>query len=299
MKFSIYQLSRIGGRKKNEDRMGHSYTREAGLLCLADGMGGHPDGDVAAQLALQSFSSRFQDQARPQLADVPAFLSSSVMAAHHGIVRHASASALFDTPRTTVVACVVQDGVLHWVHCGDSRLYIVREGCLLARTRDHSYSEAQALAGRDVGEFNRSVLFTCLGSVSRPVYDLGGPLPLHPGDKVLLCSDGLWDSLDDTSIVDTLSSLPVSEAVPALVDRALLQAGDQSDNVTAVALEWEAQEVDFEDSGFTQTELLDDTGFATTIQPLESDDLDVFDDQAIERSIAEIHDAIRRSDGRN
>lgn len=298
MKFSIYQLSRLGGRKKNEDCMGYSYTRDAGLLTVADGMGGHPDGEVAAQIALQSFTTRFQTQAKPRLADVSGFLSSSVMAAHHEIIRHASATAMFDTPRTTVVAALVQQGVLYWVHCGDSRLYIVREGRLLTRTRDHSYSEAQARTGKDIKGVNRNVLFTCLGSISRPLFDLGGPLTLQRGDKVLLCSDGLWDSLEDETIVQTLSQLPVGEAVPALVDKALLVAGDHSDNVTALALEWETQESDQEATGFTHTEQLDDSGFATTIQPMELDELDAFDDQAIERSIAEINAAIRRSENR-
>ena len=59
MKFSVFQLSRRGGREKNEDRMGYSYTRDAGLFALADGMGGHPDGEVAAQIALQTLSALF------------------------------------------------------------------------------------------------------------------------------------------------------------------------------------------------------------------------------------------------
>jgi len=60
MKFSVFQLSRKGGRPKNEDRMGYCYTRGAGIFLLADGMGGHPEGEVAAQLALQSFSASLQ-----------------------------------------------------------------------------------------------------------------------------------------------------------------------------------------------------------------------------------------------
>ena len=58
MKFSVFQISRKGGREKNEDRMGYCYTRESGLFLLADGMGGHPEGEVAAQLALQKELSR-------------------------------------------------------------------------------------------------------------------------------------------------------------------------------------------------------------------------------------------------
>ena len=57
MKFSVFQLSRLGGREKNEDRMGYCYTRDAALFVLADGMGGHPDGEVAAQIALQVLSA--------------------------------------------------------------------------------------------------------------------------------------------------------------------------------------------------------------------------------------------------
>lgn len=296
MQFSIYQLSRIGGRPKNEDRMGYSYTREAGLFVLADGMGGHPDGEVAAQIALQAFSALFQRQARPRLADAGGFLSAGVLAAHHGIIRHASSRALLDTPRTTVVAGLIQDGVLHWVHCGDSRLYLVRDGRLLARTRDHSYSEAQGQIANGVEIANRNVLFTCLGSIARPMFDLGGPVPLRPGDKVLLCSDGLWDSVDDSIIVGTLADQAVDQAVPALVEEALRNAGERSDNVTALALEWETPAPQRIESGFTQTALLDETGFSSTIQGGDADPmLEELDEQAIERSIAEINAAISRS----
>ena len=60
MRFSVYQVSRKGGREKNEDRMGYCYTRDAGLFALADGMGGHPEGEVASQLALQTLAAMFQ-----------------------------------------------------------------------------------------------------------------------------------------------------------------------------------------------------------------------------------------------
>ena len=300
MKFSVFQISRRGGREKNEDRMGYCYTRESGLFVLADGMGGHPDGEVAAQLALQTFSAQFQRSAHTRLPVVTDFLSAGVMAAHHEIIRYASAQALLDTPRTTVVAAVVQDGVLQWAHCGDSRLYVVRQGKLLARTRDHSYAEAQhAHAGAAPEILNRNVLFTCLGSVARPMYDLGGPIPLVEGDKVMLCSDGLWDSVEEGDIVETLATLPVARAVPALVEHALAEAGERSDNVTVLALEWETAQPSFANSGFTQTEMMERDSFASTIQAAEIDPLlEDLDEQAIERSIAEINDAIQRSAAR-
>jgi serine/threonine protein phosphatase PrpC len=90
MKFSVFQISRRGGREKNEDRMGYCYTRESGLFVLADGMGGHPEGEVAAQIALQTVSALFQRQAKPQLEDVQEFLSAALLAAHHQILRYAT-----------------------------------------------------------------------------------------------------------------------------------------------------------------------------------------------------------------
>ena len=301
MKFSVFQLSRRGGREKNEDRMGYSYTRDAVLFLLADGMGGHPEGEMAAQIALQTLSTLFQRDAKPSLPSVQGFLATGVMAAHHQIIRYASEQALMDTPRTTLVAGLIQDGELHWAHCGDSRLYVVREGALLSRTRDHSYIEAQASAGASTEGVNRNVLFTCLGSTVRPMFDVAGPLKLREGDKLLLCSDGLWGSVDDDEIVSMLASVPVADAVPALVERALLTAGERSDNVTVIALEWETpSESAFQPSGFTETQMMSDEVFASTIQSGGLDPaLDDLDDDAIERSIAEINEAIQRTASRN
>jgi hypothetical protein len=75
VRFSVYQVSRKGGREKNEDRMGYCYTRDSGLFALADGMGGHPEGEVASQLALQTVAALFQNEAKPSLKDVRRFLS--------------------------------------------------------------------------------------------------------------------------------------------------------------------------------------------------------------------------------
>ena len=296
MKFSVFQVSRRGGREKNEDRMGYCYTRESGLFALADGMGGHPQGEVAAQIALQTISAMFQRMAKPKLDDVREFLSEALLAAHHQILRHAIDKGMLDTPRTTLVAAVVQDGRAQWIHCGDSRLYMVRDGALLSRTRDHSYLELRNMAFTPgLERVNRNVLFTCLGSPSKPIFDITGPVTLEQGDRILLCSDGLWGSLDDETITRELGRQGVAQAVPDLVEDALRKAGSTSDNVTVVAMEWETPDA-FESTQGISTEGIDDDAFESTIQagPLDAlvDDLD---DAAIERSIAEINEAIRRS----
>jgi serine/threonine protein phosphatase PrpC len=303
VRFSVYQVSRRGGREKNEDRMGYCYTRDAGLFALADGMGGHPEGEVASQLALQTMAALFQREARPQLAEPLRYLHEAIIAGHHQLLRYATERALMDTPRTTLVACVIQGNAAYWAHCGDSRLYLVRGDKLVARTRDHSYSELQETLSHVVpmgDRLNRNVLFTCLGSPGKPVVDTAGPLLMQPGDRVLLCSDGLWGSVSDAQITELLSANAISDAVPELVERALRVAGDKSDNVTALAVEFEAAETEDGAVGVSTTALGEEV-FASTIQASLGGDGgigDEMDDAEIERSIREINEAIQRSSAR-
>ena len=298
MKFSVFQLSRRGGRAVNEDRMGYCYTREAALFVLADGMGGHAEGEVAAQLALQSIAAQFQREATPALADPADFLARAVVTAHEHIQRYAKLKRMPDAPRTTVVVAVLQNDAATWLHCGDSRLYWVRDGQLLARTRDHSYLEMDRTSSpiRLAHKLlNRNVLYTCLGATGKPIFDVSGPHSLRSGDRLLLCSDGLWGALKEPALLHGLSAQPVDAAIPALVESALQIAGSKSDNVTALALEWEMAEhvqSQYDVSTETVSEL-----FASTIQS--SHDLDTLvdplDEEEIERNIAEINAAIRRS----
>jgi PPM family protein phosphatase len=299
MRFSVYQVSRKGGREKNEDRIGYCYTRDSGLFALADGMGGHPEGEVASQLALQTLAVMFQRDGKPTLNDPMRFLHDAIIAGHHQLLRYATQKALIDTPRTTIVACLLQGNAAYWAHCGDSRLYLVRGDKLIARTRDHSYSELQQTMNQvmPMGErFNRNVLFTCLGSPGRPVVDTAGPLLMQPGDRLLLCSDGLWSNVSDAHITEQLTTHDISEAVPDLVEEALRLGGAKCDNVSVLAVEWESAE-DTKTRGKVSTEALGEEVFASTIQAsvIGQDVVDELDDAEIERSIKEINEAIRRS----
>jgi PPM family protein phosphatase len=295
MKFSVFQISRKGGREKNEDRMGYSYTRESAMFALADGMGGHPEGEVAAQLALQTFSALFQNEARPLIDDVPAFLERALMSAHQQIVRYASQKDMLDSPRTTLVAAIVQRGAVTWIHCGDSRLYFMRGGQLLARTRDHSYAEQKIAANLKPERFNRHVLFTCLGSPSQPIFDICQPQTLQQGDRIMLCSDGLWGSVDDDAIVKVMCNGAVDVTVPEAVELAMRQSGEHGDNVTVLAMQWETPNA-IGSGQEVSTDSISNGVFASTIQAGMLDSfVDDLDDAAIERSIAEINDAIRKT----
>ena len=300
MRFTVYQVSRKGGREKNEDRIGYCYTRDSGLFALADGMGGHPEGEVASQLALQTIAALFQRDSKPTLPDPLKFLQEAIIAGHHQLLRYATQKALIDTPRTTMVACVLQGPFAYWAHCGDSRLYLVRGDKLVSRTRDHSYSELHQTLNQVVplnSKVNRNVLFTCLGSPGKPVIDTVGPIRLQSGDKVLLCSDGLWGTVTDAVVIDLLSKKTISDAVPEMVEQALRNGGAKCDNVSVLAVDWEGAE----DSDALQTSVatnsLGDEVFASTIQASVrgSDAPEELDEAEIERSIKEINEAIKRS----
>lgn len=294
MKFSVSQRSRRGARTRNEDRMGCRHTREACLVVLADGMGGHPGGDIAAQIAVQSMVACFEAQAMPRLADAPAFLAEALLYAHRQILRHAHARDMAEAPRTTLVAALLQQGQAHWIHCGDSHLYLARGGALLARTRDHSYREMAERAHQPPPQVSRNLLFTCLGAPSGPIFDRAGPCRLVHGDRLLLCSDGLWEPLTEAELLAGLAQGPVSLCVPRLVNAALRRAGASSDNVTAIALEWEMPGAQAAPHGIS-TGALEGDAFKSTLQfdTLAAPE-DELSEAAMERKIAEINAAIRR-----
>lgn len=310
MQFSVYQQTDIGGRKVNQDRMGYSFTRDALLLVLADGMGGHLAGEIAATIALQTLSMMFRIQARPYVKKPERFLEEALTQAHWDILAYAEANKLPETPRTTVVACLVQHNCAVWAHCGDSRLYWVRRNQVLARTRDHSHLEYLIERGR-ARESERNIhpdrnkLYNCLGAGRAPRIDISHQASLEPGDTLLLCSDGLWSMLPETEIVHRLSTSPIVQAVPDMVAMAAAIGGTRADNTTALAITWQGADAGGElPPDVISTQMLPEDEVSSTItagEPLPSGAAaagaaaDAFDEDQIERAIAEIREAIEKS----
>jgi protein phosphatase len=301
MQFSVYQQSQIGGRKVNQDRMGYSYTRDALLLVLADGMGGHARGEVAATLALQTMSALFRAQAVPYVKKPERFLQEAFEAAHEAIRRYTRERALPESPRTTIVACLVQHNCAVWAHCGDSRLYWLRRGQILARTRDHSHLEHLIAKGQaDESERHthpdRNKLYNCLGASTPPKIELSRQAGLEPGDVLLLCSDGLWGVLPDSEIVHQLSTHTIVQAVPDMIAMAVAIAGSRADNTTALAIQWQGAGavVDAGDASVVSTQMLPE-GEVTTRLSGAAADADPFGEDDIEKAIAEINQAIEKS----
>lgn len=302
MRFSVYQESHIGGRKNNQDRMGYSFTRDALLLLVADGMGGHIMGEMAAQIAMQTIASLFQENATPYVKKPERFLEDSFFAAHREIHRYRAINNLPETPRTTIVACLIQHNNAMWAHCGDSRLYWMRQGQILARTRDHSRIETLIAQGKvDPSERDthpdRNKLFNCLGAPNMPIVEISRRASLQAGDIMLLCSDGLWSVLPDHELAQRLHNNTIVRAVPELLTTATGIAGKTGDNVTALAMMWESSE-NLQGNSTITTHTLPIGSVTTTIQAprhLDPEPADTYNDAEIEKAIEEIRNALDKS----
>jgi serine/threonine protein phosphatase PrpC len=299
MRFTIFQDSRQGDRSGNEDRVGYSYSRDVLLMTIADGMGGHIDGEVAAEIAVTEITRRFQHEARNRLKKPFDFLVSAIQSAHRAIVSHAVENNLLECPRTTIVACIVQNGAAYWAHAGDSRLYVLRRGELVAATQDHSRVQMMIDAGEITVEAagrhpERNKIFSCLGGVVPPQITAGKEFPLQTGDTVMLSTDGFWAQIPGNILGNMLRKQTVVELMPGLLTEAQRRAKGESDNLSVIAMTWEDQD----DKRVADTASLDDEEFASssnTTQQLEGGPpVEDVTDEDIERAITEIQTAIRK-----
>lgn len=303
MRFTIYQESRPGRRPTNEDRIAYCYSRDALLMVVADGMGGHLHGEVAAQIAVQYITEAFQREARPTLKDPFLFLATSFNNAHHAILDYAADRFLPEAPRTTCVACIVQDSIAYWAHAGDSRLYCIRGGRIISRTRDHSRIARMLEDGLITAEAAhqhpaRNRIFSCLGGAHTPQIDFSKKTPLMAGDVVLLCSDGLWGPLPEDLISRTLASGNVLQAAPALLNQAEARGGENADNLSLVVIRWEDSYA-ADTLGSVSTKTMPVDSFTTQLEAFAkarkgAQPLPNLSDEDIERAIEEINAAIRK-----
>ncbi len=305
MRFTIYQESRQGGRENNEDRTSYSYSRDALLMVVADGMGGHHYGEVAAQIAIQTLVNSFQREASPLLADPFRFLQKGLINAHHAILDYASRHRLDDSPRTTCVACIVQDNVAYWAHAGDSRLFLMRGGKVIAQTRDHSrirlmLDEGLITESQAVRHPERNKIYSCLGSPHTPEIDYSRKMPLEHSDVILLCTDGLWGVTSGEMMAITLKGANLLEAAPMLLAQAEIKGGPHGDNLSMVALHWEQSYLQDPSSVIsTQTMGLDE--FNTQMDEFGRNPAfksDLTEDE-IERAIEEIRNTIDKYTPKN
>ena len=303
MKFTIYQESRQGKRKNNEDRIAYCYSRDALLMVVADGMGGHYYGEIASQIAAQALTDAFNREAKPTLDDPFMFLQRGMTTAHHAILDFAADHALRDSPRTTCVACIIQDNIAYWAHAGDSRLYMMRGGKVLTHTRDHSriqllldqgiINEAQAAVHPE-----RNKVYSCLGGPQGPEIEFSRKTPLEAGDVLALCTDGVWGVLPGELLAVSLKSDNLMQAVPMLLGQADIRGGPNADNLSIIAVRWEDSYVEAgaEASSVVSTQTMSRDTVTTRLDefgrnPKYKSELT---DDEIERAIEEIRATIQK-----
>ena len=238
-------LSLLGHREENQDRVAIADGDGAVLLAVVDGMGGHADGARAAEIAIRTLVAEFWDASRP-LFDPDGFLHLMIGRAHEAVVELGQGLPPEVRPRATCAVCLVQGSYTYWAHVGDSRVYLLRGGKIAERTRDHSHVELLLRAGRiterqALGHPMRNYVECCIGGDPvLPEMTLSGRRALAPGDILLLCSDGLWSGLTDEQMAafGQDAKRDLREALADLGARAVANSAPYADNTSAAAIRW-------------------------------------------------------------
>ncbi len=242
MQIEHAEVSLIGDRSENQDRVLVIAEKGATLMICVDGMGGHSDGAKAAEIASQTIAQAFSRAVKP-IFDPQGFLHLAIGRAHTNLVAIGVDKAMDSRPRATCAVCLVQDGAAYWAHVGDSRIYLLRQSRVLERTRDHSHVELllrEGLISEDeiADHPMRNFVECCLGGDPRlPGMSITGQKSLTAGDMLLACTDGLWSGLGDDEIGQTLGSKEaLYDGLRVLSQQAVEACGPYADNTSAVAV---------------------------------------------------------------
>ena len=245
MQIEYAKVSALGDRQDNQDRAAVVVSDESALMLVFDGMGGHSDGAKAAETGIKVVQELFMAAPQP-IFDPQGFLYRALSKAHDEVVRLGANLAVDFRPRATCAICLVQEGGAFWAHIGDSRIYQVRDGDVLTRSRDHSHVEVLIQEGAITEEEAqdhpmRNFVECCIGG-DAPVPDmrLTNRKHLKRGDVLLACSDGLWSGLSDGDMAEIANpgDNNLVENLKALSMKALNVNSPYSDNTTGTALRW-------------------------------------------------------------
>ena len=245
MRVDYADITLLGGREENQDRVSAAVAEHCALLVVVDGMGGHANGAKAAEVTQQVILEAFWHTPQP-LFDPMGFLHLTLGRAHEEVVKLGTHLSIEHRPRATCAVCVVQQGATWWAHVGDSRLYHLRQGALVSRTRDHSHVELllrEGLITADQAQVHpmRNFVECCLGGDPiLPDMTLAKRRQLEPNDVLFVCTDGMWAGVRDTEIASELGApgVPLRETLKELAERAIVRTGAASDNTSAAALRW-------------------------------------------------------------
>jgi serine/threonine protein phosphatase PrpC len=178
--------------------------------------------------------------------DPQGFIHTALARAHDEVVKLGADLTIDSRPRATCAICLIQESGSYWGHVGDSRIYQMRDGEVLSRSRDHSHVEVLIQEGaitedEALDHPMRNFVECCIGGdAAVPDMSITAKRALSPGDVLLACSDGLWSGVSDEELATmaTRTSDSLAENLKALSVRALRVNAPYSDNTTGTALRW-------------------------------------------------------------
>jgi serine/threonine protein phosphatase PrpC len=239
MKFDVCIYSNSGGRPYNEDRAEGWTDGSGGLFVVADGLGGHRDGDKAAVGVIEAMRSAWDAyRASPVQQD---WLPGAVAKANETVLNIQRETG--GRMKSTLAALSVEDTKAQWAHVGDSRLYFLTGGRIYQLTEDHSVTYKKFRAG-EISRMqinfdeDRPSLLRAVGDVNHCVPDVAGSdVPLCPGDAFMLCSDGFWEYLyEEEILVDSLKAETAQEWMEQMLLRIMERVRPDTDNLTAMTI---------------------------------------------------------------
>lgn len=207
------------------------------LFILADGMGGHKAGDMASRYTVEALVDFV---IKAEAKDPISIIDNGIQQVNQDIIKKAGESEDYNGMGTTLVVSCIKDSILHIANVGDSRLYIL-DGTLKQVTRDHSYVEEMVTRGaldrksaRNHKEKN--VITRAIGGEDTVLPDFF-PIDIRPGNRVLMCSDGLTNMVEDAVIEKVLKNTDdIKEAAGILIDIANDNGG--RDNISVIIIEY-------------------------------------------------------------
>jgi serine/threonine protein phosphatase PrpC len=241
MELEIAVLSCQGGRAVNEDACGWWSTEGLSFCVVSDGAGGHRGGEIASKLIVKEMLGWFRE--RPECeADA---IEAALRHANEALVKEQRSHSEIGDMRATAVVLAI-DSVRQsaaWGHLGDSRLYCFRDTGIIVQTRDHSLVQTMVEAGMLQAENvrsspERSKLLNAMGDEAtfQPRMQ-SEAFPLQDGDKFLLCTDGLWEHVDESEMERALVDCATAEEWLRLLEQYVLaRANSRQDNYSAMAI---------------------------------------------------------------
>ena len=241
MQYEIGRTSRLGNRKSNQDSLASIEMEGGVMLVLGDGLGGKEGGELASQTLVETVRKEIERHPLP-LPHPESFLEAVIIQSHYAIQSEGKKHNPPLEPGTTAVLCLIQNGMAWWAHCGDSRFYLFRNGLPLYRTQDHSYVEQLYQKGELTmetldGHPMRNIVTQCIGIKEvTPQVTVSKGIPIQEGDILLLCSDGLWEPLDDAQMGAVIEEGPLNVSMNKLAERAEEASYPKSDNTSGLGI---------------------------------------------------------------